>query len=247
MLFTIIPMDASRHDKDDGAECIKAKPSRSSFPASTRSRASSACCAHAGFRRRGDRGGQRLHRPHLGGGRGARRAGDPRRCARLRPQLQARLRRRHRRPDRHAGRRSQLSVGCDFLPAGSLPAPGGRFPERLALSGARPAGHEPQAPVRQPGALAGHVGAVFPLGARFAIRHVGLPAIHSEGHAAGVRRHGVLRRDQDRSAEESARPLRRDLDHVFVAAGGEEAESLAGRLPQPAGSWSRSGCPRRKP
>ena len=46
--------------------------------------------------------------------------------------------------------------------------------------------------------------AVLPLGARFAIRHVGFSAVDSARDEAGIRRHGVLRRDQDRGAAELA-------------------------------------------
>ena len=59
-----------------------------------------------------------------------------------------------------------LHLEVDFLNAS-------RFPVRDR------ARHELQAQVRQPGALAGHVDSVLPLGARFAIRHVGLPPLHS--------------------------------------------------------------------
>ena len=120
---------------------------------------------------------------------------------------------RHRRPDRHPGRRPQLSGGRALLPARGVPAPGSRFPECLALSRcATGSAMSFKQQVRQPGALAGHVDAVFPLGARFAIGHVGVPPLHPEGHEAGIRRHGVLRGDQDRGAAQSADSLRRDFD-----------------------------------
>ena len=56
---------------------------------------------------------------------------------------------------------------------------------------------------RQSRPVAGHVLALLPLGARFAIRHVGLPPLHPQGHEAGIRRHGLLRGDQDRGLRDS--------------------------------------------
>ncbi len=66
------------------------------------------------------------------------RQSDSRGGARLWPRLQARLRGGHRRPHRHARWRPQLPRGRALLPDRSVPAPGCRFPERLALPGARP-------------------------------------------------------------------------------------------------------------
>jgi len=41
------------------------------------------------------------------------------------------------------GRRSQLPGGRDLVPDRGVPAPGSGFPQRVAISGARPARHEP--------------------------------------------------------------------------------------------------------
>ena len=71
--------------------------------------------------------------------------------------------------------------------------------------------------------------AVLSLGARFAIRHVGVSPIDSGGHEAGIGRHGILGGDKDRSAQERAGPFRGDLDPVLVAAGRNQAEPMAGR------------------
>src|SRR5207244_823339 len=45
---------------------------------------------------------------------------------------------------------------------------------------------------------------------------------------AGLRRHGVFRRDQDRGVKESKGAVRRDLDPVHFAIGRDQAEPLAG-------------------
>src|SRR5205814_3741031 len=98
---------------------------------------------------------------------------------------------------------------------------------------ARREGHEHEAPHRQSDPLARHVDPVFPVGARFAIRHVGLPALHPREDDADLRRHGLFRGDQDRSAEEFAGPLRRDLNSLYLAAWRDQAESLARWIPEP--------------
>ena len=52
-------------------------------------------------------------------------------------------------------------------------------------------------------------------------------------HEARVGRDGVFRGDQDRGAEKLEGAVRGDLDHVHVAIGRDQAESLAGRISEP--------------
>ena len=69
----------------------------------------------------------------------------------------------------------------------------------------------------------------FPVGARFAVRNVGVPAVDPEIDETGIGRHGLLGGNQDRGFARFPYPLRRDLHSIFVAAGRNQAEPLARR------------------